>query len=241
MPRSQVTMLSWVVAGAFILATGLLYLDRLDLVAKPPDLGAANMVDRVLGSLAYRQAIWPVFLWTYLLFAIGFLATVAFAANVASASGAPGGLPTFRSLATSGGIIAAIASIIPLGAVNAAVWLGYCDCGFKQDEIVSQVWAQMVAQDIGDWFNRVASVTLGLALIALVRNPGEIIITPALRTWTYLTAVLLIAVPILIFVDRFEPLPELLTAAIGVLLVPVWAVWLGRSIDSTTMAPAPLA
>lgn len=231
MPRSRVVVLSWVVAVAFVLATALQLVDRFNIVATPPELpDATNVVDRILGSSQYRQAIWPVFLWTYLLFAIGFIATVVFAAAVASASRARNGLATFTALATTGGIIAAIASIIPLGAVNAAVWLGYCDCGFKETEVVSQLWAQMVAQDIGDWLSRVANVVLGIGLLVLARDAGAVI-SAALRTWTYLAAIVLIAVPILITVDKFEPVPDLASLALGAVIVPVWAVWFGRSIE----------
>jgi hypothetical protein len=238
MPRSRVALLSWIVAIAFILATALLYVDRLNLVATPPELPGANMVDRALGSIEYKQAIWPVFLWTNLLFAIGFIAAVAFAWAVAAASGAARGLPTFTAFATTGGIIAAIASIIPLGAVNAAVWVGYCDCGFKETEIVSQEWAGMVALDIGDWFNRVASVVLAIALIALIREAGAVI-PPLLRRWTYLTAVVLVVIPVLSTTELLDPIAaDLLSTALGVVLVPVWAVWLGRSVGSDAPSTA---
>jgi hypothetical protein len=236
MPRSRVTLLSWIVAIAFFLATALQYVDQLNLFATPPTgLDNANMVDRILGSTEYRQAIWPVFLWTNLLFAIGFAAGAALAATIAAASGIPGGLPTFVALVTTGGIIGAIASIIPLGAVNAAVWLGYCDCGFKETEIVSQAWAQMVALDISDWFNRFASVVLAIGLVILVRDAGSRM-SSLLRTWTYLTAAVLAIVPVVIFVDKLEPIPQLLTTALGFVLIPVWAILLGRAFDR---APKP--
>ena len=76
MRRSRVGLLSWIVAIAFILATALLFVDRLNVVATPPELPSANLVDRVLGSATYRQAIWPVFFWTNLLFAIGFAGVI---------------------------------------------------------------------------------------------------------------------------------------------------------------------
>lgn len=239
MGRSPVRLLSWIVAGSFILATALLYIDRLNLVATPPNLPeSTNMVERALGSVEYRQAIWPVFLWTNLLFGIGFVAAVGFAAAVRSRAAGMGGLPLFGAFATTGGIIAAIASIIPLGAVNAAVWLGYCDCGFKETEIVSQIWAQMVAQDIGDWFSRVASVILAVALVALIREAGAVI-PPRLRSWTYLTAIVLAVVPVLATIELFDPIvADLLTTAEAVVLVPVWAVWLARVVDAT---PPPAA
>ena len=230
MPRSRVALLSWVVAIAFILGTALTYVDRLNLVATPPQLPESqNLVDRMLGLADYRQAIWPVFLWTNLLFAIGFVASVAFVANVAAAWG---GLPTFLALAITGGVIAAIASIIPLGAVNASVWQLYCDCGFKETEIVAGVWAQQVAESVGFWLGRGGSIILAIALIALVREGGALV-SSTLRLWTYLTALALVVVPLLGITEitgdpAIEQWISLLTGAV---LVPVWAIWLGRSID----------
>src|SRR5437868_14023331 len=112
MPRSRVSLLSWVVAIAFVVGTALVYIDRLNLFATPPNLPESlNLVDRAIGSAPYRQAIWPVFLWTNLAFAIAFTAAVAFAWAVAARSGVAGGLPIFVALATIGGIISAIGSV----------------------------------------------------------------------------------------------------------------------------------
>jgi len=232
MPRSRVTLFSWVVAAAFILATVLSLVDQLNLVATPPDLPNANMVDRTIGSSAYFHAIWPVFLWTNLLFAIGFLATIAFAFNVASAARVAGGVPTFKSLAAAGGLIAAIASIIPIGGAEAKVFVQYCDCGFKDTEIVSQLWAEMIAEDIANWFLRVAGVVLAIALIALVRE-ARTLVSPILRRWTYVTAVALILAPVLAITELLTPdQVNLLTLGIAAILVPVWAVWLGRAVEA---------
>lgn len=229
MPRSRVTLLSWIVAIAFVLATVLLFIDRLNLVATPPDLPDGNLVDRVLGGADYRQAIWPVFLWTNLLFGLGFAASVAFAFSVAAARA---GLGTFLGLTATGGIIAAIASIIPIGAVNAGVWLQYCDCGFKETEIVSQVWAQMVALDISTWLNRLASIALAAGLVALARDAGSLL-SSNVRTLTYILAVALVLVPFLGITELTEPtVEELVSALIGLVLVPLWAVSLGRSVEA---------
>ena len=140
MPRSRLGLLSWVVACAFVLASVLVLLDQFNVFATPPQLPeSTNLVDRMLGIADYRQAIWPVFLWEHILFAVGFVAAVAFAWSIAAASGGTHALPVVTALATTGGIIAAIASIIPLGAVEASVWQLYCDCGFKETEIVAGV------------------------------------------------------------------------------------------------------
>jgi len=227
-----VTLFAWLVAIAFILATVLRYVDAFNLVATPPDLPNANMVDRTLGSSAYLHAIWPVFLWTNLLFGIGFLAAVAFASNLVAAARIEGGLPTFKSLATAGGVIAAIASIIPIGAAEAKVFVQYCDCGFKETEVVSQLWAQMVAEDIAFWFLQVATVVLAIALVALVRE-GRDLVPPLLRTWTYITAIALVLAAVFATTELLTPdAVNLLTSVIGAVLIPVWAVWLARSVDS---------
>ena len=238
MGRSPVRLLSWIVAASFILATALVYVDQFNLVATPPDLPeSTNMVDRTIALSGYFHAIWPVFLWTFLLFGIGFLALVPFAANVASRAGIAGGMPTFKSLMTAGGVIGAIASIIPVGAAEGKVFVQYCDCGFKETEIVSQLWAQMTSEEIANWFLRVAGVALAIALVALVRE-APTLVPPVLRTWTSITAVALVLAALLATTEALSPdAVGLLQAIIGVVLIPVWAVWLGRSVDAGPEAP----
>jgi hypothetical protein len=239
MPRSLVSLLAWVVAGTFLVGTALVYVDQLNLVATPPNLPEdVNLVDRMTGLAPYRQAIWPVFLWSNLLFGIGFVAAGALAHAVANRI--PGGLPTFRALATVGGTIAAISSIIPLGAVNASVWEQYCDCGFKDAEIVSGFRAQIVAEDVGDWLGRFASVVLAIALILLVREAGRVL-SSRLQLWTWLAAIALIVAPLMLTVEFLHDpsLPGIVTAIAGGILIPVWAVWLGRTVDSSTGEPSP--
>jgi hypothetical protein len=232
--RSRVGVLSWVVALAFVLGSALVLLDQLNVFATPPNLPeSTNLVDRMLGLAAYRQAIWPVFLWENILFAVGFVAAVAFAWSIAAASGGTRALPVFTAMATAGGIIAAIASIIPIGAVEASVWQLYCDCGFKETEVVAGVWAQQVAEALGTWLNRGGSIILAAALIALVRE-GRAFVTPTLRIWTYLTAIALVLWPLLGITEVLgDPAGEQwVTLIVGAVLVPVWAVWLGRSVEA---------
>jgi hypothetical protein len=228
-------VLSWVVAIAFIGATILLLLDRFNVIATPPDLPNSNLVDRMLGSADYRQAIWPVFVWWNLLFAIGFGASVVFAWSVAASLG---GLPTFAALAVLGGTIATIASVIPLGAVNASVWQLYCDCGFKETEVVAGYWAQTVAGDVGTWLGRFGSVTLALGLVALVRD-ARAALPSTLRIWTWILAAALVIAPLLGITEITDPsIEEWLSVITAAVLVPVWAVWLGRSVDAAGPAAA---
>jgi heme/copper-type cytochrome/quinol oxidase subunit 1 len=233
MPRSRVVLLSWVVAITFLLAVVLQLVDRLNLFVTPPDISAsANMVDRALTLAPYRQAVWPLFLWMNLLFAIGFAALVVFGRALAAQAGNRA-LATFGSLVTVGGIVGVVTSVIPIGAVDSSVWLQYCDCGFKDTEIVSQQWATTIAMDIANWLLRVVGVTLAIALVDFVRS-GTTAVPAALRTWSYLTALVLVVAPVLGVIARFDDIPDWLTALAAGVLVPVWAVWAGRSM---TVAP----
>jgi hypothetical protein len=89
----------------------------------------------------------------------------------------------------------------------------------------------MVAEDIANWLLRVAGVILAIALIALVREaPG--LLSPTLRTWTFIAAGALALVPLLATTERLPPeAVDLVQAVIAVVLVPVWAIWLARSVD----------
>ena len=188
MPRSRVALLSWIVAVAFILgdrpaasSTGSTS------YATPPDLPeTANLVERVLGSADYRQAIWPVFLWTNLLFAIGFVACRGLRRRGRVRGRRAGGLPTFVALVTIGGIIAAIASIIPIGAVNAGVWLAVLRLRLQGDrDRQPGVGADGRARHrvTGSTGSRASSLAVGL--VALVRE-ARAMLSPTLRTWTWL-------------------------------------------------------
>ena len=240
MPRSKVSLLGWVVAIAFIVGTVLSLVDQLNLFAAPPSVpDTANMVDRTIANAQYRQAIWPVVLWTNHAFAIGFAASAVFAWVVAARSRIAGGMPLFTALAAVGGTISAVAAVMYIGSVNSAVWQLYCDCGFKQQEIISGIWAGTVMQDTADWLSRFAGVVLALGLVALVREGGELL-SPLLRTWTYLTALVIAAAAVLPAIGGEIPIPvalvDLRQIAAGLILIPVLAVWLARRVDATGSA-----
>jgi len=233
MPRTRVAALSWVVAIGFVLGTALFYVDRLDLWATPPQLPpGGSIVDNVLGSAAYVQALWPIFFATNLAFAIGFAATAVFAAAVGSALGGRAGLPVFVTLVTIGGIIGAIASLITIGAGSAHVFASYCDCASKDTEIVGQVAALTVMHEISDWMSRFAAVTIAVALIVLVRS-GRSTMSDTLRAWTWVAALgLMVTVILGVIGPSLDPFPDIVQTLVVAIIIPVWAVWFGRSTDS---------
>src|SRR5258706_11894318 len=73
----MVRTLCWILAVFLFGATVLHFVDQLNLYAVPPTLPeSSNMVERALGSFDYKQAIWPIFFGSNLLFGLGLLTLV---------------------------------------------------------------------------------------------------------------------------------------------------------------------
>src|SRR4029079_11884678 len=49
------------------------------------------------------------------------------------------------------GLIGAIGELIFIGAIQPTIGLSYCDCGFKDQEVVSQIWASMLIEGSYRW------------------------------------------------------------------------------------------
>jgi len=214
---------------AFFVAAILRLVDQLNLVATPPTLPeTTNLVDRVLGTITYRNDIWPVFFGTNLFVALGFAGIAALgwllAARMTATDDRRGWLlGTF----VTGGILGTAGQLVLLGAVKAQIDIPYCDCGFKQQEIVSQVWAEMVAQGASQWLVDGALFlgAIGLALAALRFGGREM---PDAWSWLSLgIAVLVVAWLVLTFVNVASDVTDvILLLTIGI-LVPIWSIWLG--------------
>lgn len=133
-----------------------------------------------------------------------------------------------------GGSVGIVANAVRLAASNAASF-GYCDCGFKTEELIAQDYALTFGFMAFTWLSLVA-----ITLVAVGAGvAGRIVeISPAWRTISYLiaaVALLAVAVRVLaafIFVSAFDPfqVSDLLIAAVAGVLVPIWAVMLARNI-----------
>jgi hypothetical protein len=216
------------VGVVFVVAALLRLVDQLNLVTKRPVLPAsANLVDKVLGSITYRHDVWPVFFGSNILIAIGFAGIAAVGWLLATRMQLADDrralvLGTF----VTGGILGAVGQLLLVGAVKATIDLPYCDCGFKEQEVVSQVWALMVAQSAADWLvNGALLLAAGGLVVAAGRFGGR----EMPESWSWLSlaiAVLLLAQLVLAFVDAGDLGEWLLLLTVGV-LVPVWSIWLG--------------
>ena len=211
----------------FLLAALLRLVDVLNLVASPPANPGDNLVDRVLATIPYRHDIWPVFFGTNVLVAIGFAGLAALgwllAARMTSTDDRRGLLlGTF----VTGGILGVAGQLLLVGAVRAQIDIPYCDCGFKDQEIVSQVWAEMVAQGASEWLVNGALLLGAIGLvIAAARFGGREM--PDTWGWLSVGIAALVAVWLLVsFADQGDLSDALLLLTIGI-LVPIWSIWLG--------------
>src|SRR3954454_7147016 len=189
-----VRWLAWAVGVFFLVGTVLYLVDYFNLYASPPNVpDSLNMVEHRLAVQEYRVAIWPVFLLTNLVTGIGFMAVtalgLALAGKVQADSSHRLGIAAALGMA---GIFGAVAQLVIIGAAQPTIDSPYCDCGFKETEIVSQIWAQQLIEGASRWLTNAALVlaAIGVAEVATAlraRMPAP------WNVFSWITAVALVA------------------------------------------------
>ena len=231
---SVVRRLGVTAAILFFVATVLLLVDRLNLVYRPPDIPeTSNLVDRMVAQIPYRHDIWPIFFASNFLFGVGFVVFAGLALVLASRIEAadPSRHLLLWTLGTAG-LLGAVAQLVLVGAVHVTIDNPYCDCGFRDTEIVSQLWAQMLVEGAHLWLiNGASLLAAGGAAIA-----GRVFAGRGMpQTWSvlsYLLAGLLVLAVVLGLIGQFDA-AEWLSVAVTGIVIPAWALWLGLSFDDT--------
>jgi hypothetical protein len=232
--------LLWIVAGLLVVASALQIVDQLNLYAQPPTLPeSANMVEHQLGSFDYRARIWPVFFGSHFLFALALLVVI----PVAYLLGAR--LPrsedrrlVMTSALAAGAILGTIGELILVGAIGVTIDLAYCDCGFKDQEVVSQIWGVMLIQGAYSWLLNGAALALAVGFWmagSLLRGRGMS------EAWEWLSraiAVVFLVPVVLSILETGEDIANLAAALATAILIPIWAVWLGRNLGGPTVLDA---
>lgn len=122
-----------------------------------------------------------------------------------------------------GGVVGVAAQLANIGVGQAAA-NGYCDCGYKTYEVISQGYALEVGWTIVFWLNlgAVAIVGVGAALTGWLVNLNR-----DFKIVSYLIAFFLMVAVVLRFLAVYQLSDQLagLTAGIG---VPIWALLLAR-------------
>ena len=231
--------LAWSVGVLFLVGTALQLVDFLNLYATPPELGPLNMVEGRLAVQDYRIAIWPIFALGNFAFALGFVALAGLGLALAARLG--GGDPQRIVLPTGlgiAGILGAVGQFMIIGAAQVTIDMAYCDCGFKNEEIVSQIWGQMLIEGAATWLINAASVLAAIGIVGADmafrrRMPA------AWDIVSWLTAIGLIATVVVGFLDLQGDVGLYLQVFVAGVLVPIWAIWLGTSLRPNPEPDAP--
>jgi hypothetical protein len=225
-----IRILAWTIAVGLVAATLLRLGDQLNVIDTPPAIpDTANLVQRLLALIPYRQAIWPVYLAWNGLFAIGLLLLIPLSTLLVRAvAGADARMRAAGALLAAGGIIGAVGQLGLIGAISVAVGQPYCDCGFKETEVVAQSWAQNLIVGSSDWLVAGALVLAGLGVAWFGSVLAGRARLASLGRFGWLAGAALIASAILTIVDLLDPLPDLVAFATFGIIVPIWAFWLGR-------------
>ena len=221
--------LAWSVGVLFLIGTALQLVDFLNLYATPPPPAPLNMVEQRLAVQDYRIAIWPIFALGNFAFALGFIALTGLGLALAArlGSGDSQRIVLLTSLGIAG-VLGAVGQFMVIGAAQVTIDLAYCDCGFKNEEIVSQIWGQMLIEGASEWLVSTAAVLAAIGIVgvdlALRRRmpAGWDIIS-------WLTAIGLIATVVVELLEVGDDLGTYLLAIVTGVLVPIWTIWLGVS------------
>ncbi len=231
-----------VAAGALFFAATLFFLaDRLNVFYTPPDIPqSANFVERLLAQIPYRQSIWPIYFATNLLFGAGFAVLVGLAVTLAARL-APTDGRRYLLLWTlgTGGVLGVVGSLILVGAVQATIDIPYCDCGFKDTELVSQAWAQMLIEGAVQWLiNGAGLLSAAGAVVAGRAFQGR----GMPRAWTLLSYALggLVVINVLAGILGFGEASDWLTVALTGIVLPIWTVWLGLRFKEEVASSEPI-
>jgi hypothetical protein len=239
-----VRWLAWSVGLLFLAGTVLRLVDFFNLYASPPDIGdTLNMVQRRLAVQEYRMAIWPIFFLGNLAVGVGFMAATALGLELGRS------VDRDRSLAlgiTAGlgmaGMFGAVAQLLIIGAAQPTIDNAYCDCGFKDTEIVSQIWAQQLIEGASQWLSN-AALVLGAIGVGAAGTALRDRMPASWNIVSWITAFGLIAAVAIPFLRINPDLDFWVSAIVAGALVPIWALWLGAALGSRdgpeTTAPLP--
>lgn len=226
-----VRWLAWSVGILFLLGTVLRLVDFFNLYASPPDVPETlNMVQRRLAVQDYRVAIWPLFAVGNLAVAAGFVAATALGLELAGKvrRDSPHRLGVAAGLGMAG-VFGAVAQLMIVGAAQPTIDSAYCDCGFKDTEIVSQIWAQQLIEGASAWLSN-AALVLGAIGVAAAGTALRDRMPASWNIASWVTAIGLIAAAVIPLLQISPDLDFWVALIVAGVLVPIWAIWLGSGL-----------
>jgi hypothetical protein len=239
-PWARATRVTALLVTAFFIAGSvLLALINFELLGPRP-VGGVDFIDEVLAGFEWEQEHWPVEFAGTALFAAGFVSL--------------GGLGTLLAgLAARGDarrslMRAAFLGAAGLGVASQLLWLGVkpiaanphlCECGLREEEIISKVMILNVGGDVQVWLaiGAVFLVAIGALLVAPVGRRagmpvGWALLSPAIAVLGLVAAVL--------HVFQLYPIDLGILFIVAGIVVPIWALWIALRSEAIA-APAEVA
>jgi hypothetical protein len=240
---SALRSLAVAMAVLFFAATLLQLADQLNLVYQPPNIpDSANLVDRITALIPYHRDEWPIYFGANFPLALGFAVLVGLGFVLAARiTRADDRRPVLLWTLVSAGVLGAVGQLVLIGAFKASIDVPYCDCGFKDQEIVSQIWSEMVVQSAVQWLIYGASLLAagGLVVAGQVFGGRQM---PTTWAWlSYLNAALLAVAVLFGYANVRGDLATWVTALVVGILIPGWALWLGLGYGREEHAEADLS
>jgi hypothetical protein len=225
-----VRVLSLLVTAFFFAAAVLQAVLAFDLTGGPPP-EQTDFIEQTIDVFGWEQSRWPMEFAATALFALGFASLGGLGVLLSRLAGGSDARRYLTAAAYVGaGVIGAVSRLFWLGAKPIATSPQYCDCGFRQEEIMSRLMILSVAQGVQLWMV-LGAIVLGAAGVFLVSALGREAGMPI--GWTWLSAgiaILSLAAAALAVLGAypFDQLSVLLTAGV---LVPIWALWLATRVS----------
>jgi len=195
---------------------------------------AADLVDRLEANRASDTSAFPVLFLGWAATAGVFLIAALLGAALRPWAAAVPLRDTMTVLFVVAGVVGVAANLLSMGLGEAAT-AGYCDCGYRTEEIIAQNYALNVGRAASDWLSIGAVTLVGLGVAAA----GRLIAVSSLwRNLSYLIAIVLVlaaalrAVAAFVVIEVIDPfqISALATALAAGILVPIWAILLARGI-----------
>ena len=239
--RRLLVWLAYTVAVAVILSAILQVIFVTGALVPWPNPPHTTIVDSALAFRQFDQQVFPLVLVNDLvgLIAFVFIALLGVALRPFASGGAL--RDVLVTVLVIAGIVGIVAQLLDLGVAHAAT-RNYCDCGFKNEEVIAQDYALDIGRNIQFWLVNASFALVGIG----TAFAGRLVAVSATWRWlSYLIAVLILftaGVRLLVqFVDLNFDLgmaTDILGAIATGILVPIWAVLLARGIGRPATAEA---
>ncbi|MEO6207892.1 MAG: hypothetical protein ABIP77_08040 [Candidatus Limnocylindrales bacterium] len=235
---ASVQSVRWLAWALVILAIGSAVLTLMltfTILVPPPPPDIEDLVPRLEATRLADQQIFP-FVVLQSLLTLGVFLVTAMLGAVLRAWARPTTLRDVMVLVfVIGGVLGITANVINIGVAQAASF-GYCDCGFKTEELIAQDYAVRLVWTVVNWLS-IAALTLTGVGVAIA---GRLLdVSPAWRTLSFIIAAVIVGaaairvIAAFVFIQAFNPfqISDLLIAAAAGILVPIWAILLAGGIQ----------